>query len=142
MLRETKNLKVDVGSINLALQFVWGSSRSQAVASGRRQSQALEMPFFAGNPLLRCNTMGCDPSADIFSCALCHESSFYNTSILTENPVFVPEGTGSVTGDYNSHPVEVNNVRVERAKRRKAKVPCLQPLVLTRCQRAIADATV
>ena len=89
--------------------------------------------------------MGCDPSADIFSCALCHESSFYNTFILTEKPIFVPEGngcTGSVTGDYNSYPVEVNNVRVERAKRRKAKVPCLQPLVLTRSQRAIADATV
>ena len=47
-------------------------------------------------------------------------------------------GEVSVDSDYTSDPMEDNKVRVERAKRQKAKVPCLQPLVLTRRQQAIA----
>ena len=69
------------------------------VASGRRRSQALEMPFLARNPLLRaprsCNT-ACYPSTHIFSCALCHESSFHQTLILAEKNGFVPEGNNCI----------------------------------------------
>ena len=56
-----------------------------------------------------------------------------------EDPIVASDGEVS---DYTSDPVEVNKVHVERAKRRKAKVPCLQPLLLTRSQQAIANATV
>ena len=38
-------------------------------------------------------------------------------------------------------PVEAPKVRVDRARRQKAKVAYLQPLVLTRRQHAIANAT-
>ena len=61
------------------------------VASGRSRSQALEMPFLATNPLLRAPrncTTACDPSTHIFSCALCHESSFHHIFILTEKKRF------------------------------------------------------
>ena len=73
-----------------------GSSRSQAVAGGRRR---LRCPFLAKNPSFeapRKCTMGCDPSTYIFSCALCHESTFDNIFILTEKPVFLPESNGFV----------------------------------------------
>ena len=39
-------------------------------------------------------------------------------------------------------PMEANKVRVDRAKRQKAKAPYLQPLVLTMRQQAIAYATI
>ena len=39
-------------------------------------------------------------------------------------------------------PMEANKVRVDRAKRQKAKVPYLQLLVLTMGQQAIANATI
>ena len=39
-------------------------------------------------------------------------------------------------------PMEANQVRVDRAKRQKAKAPCLQPLVLTMRLQAIANATI
>ena len=56
------------------------------VVGGRKRSQALEMPppFLAKNPLLRAQhkcIMGCDPCTYIFSCAVCHESSFYRLSV-------------------------------------------------------------
>ena len=69
------------------------------IAGGRRQSQALEMPFFGQKPLLRapCNCiMACDPSMHIFSCALCHESSFHHIFILTEETGFVPESNNCI----------------------------------------------
>ena len=56
--------------------------------------------------------------------------------------LFVSDGEVSVDSDYTSDPVEANKVRAKRAKRRRAKAPCLQPLVLTRRQQAIANATV
>ena len=65
--------------------------RSQAVAGGRKR---LRCPFLARNPLLRVpcsSTAACDPSTHIFSCALCHESSFHQNFILTEKNGFVPE---------------------------------------------------
>ena len=64
------------------------------VASGRRRSQALEMPFFG--PLLRAPrscTTACDPSTHIFSRALCHERSFHHIFILTEKTVLYPKVT-------------------------------------------------
>ena len=59
-----------------------------------------------------------------------------------EDSIIASDGEVSVDSDYTSHLVEISNVRVERAKRRKAKVPCLQPFMLTRSQRAIASAAV
>ena len=75
-----------------------------SVASGRRRSQAvgrkrLRCPFLAKNPLLRAPrncTMACDPSTHIFSCALCHESSFHHIFILTEKKGFVPESNNCI----------------------------------------------
>ena len=59
-----------------------------------------------------------------------------------EDEIVASDGEVSVDSDYTSDPVEANKVRVDRAKRQKAKVPCLQPLVLTRRQQAIANATI
>ena len=56
-----------------------------------------------------------------------------------EHEVVASDGEVSVDSDYTSDPVEANKVRVDR---QKAKVPCLQPLVLTRRQQAIANATI
>ena len=64
--------------------------RSHTVAGGRKR---LRCPFLAKNPLLRAPrncTMACDPSTHMFSCALCHESSFHHIFILTEKNGFVP----------------------------------------------------
>ena len=47
------------------------------------------------------------------------------------------DGEVSVDSDYISDLVEANKVRVGRAKRQKAKVPCLQPPLLTRRQQAM-----
>ena len=57
---------------------------SHAATGGRKRWRC---SFLAKNPLLRAPrkcTMGCDPSTHIFSCALCHESSFHRIFILTE----------------------------------------------------------
>ena len=73
-----------------------GCPPSQAVAGGCKR---LRCPFLAKNPRLRAPrkvTMGCDPSTHMFSCALCHESSFHHIFILTKKTVFAPESNGCI----------------------------------------------
>ena len=51
------------------------------VAGGRKR---LRCPFLAKNPLLRCKcTMGCDPSAHIFSCAVCFLKVVFTTFLFS-----------------------------------------------------------
>ena len=69
-------------------------------------------------------------------------SSVPHNNDVQDSEIVVSDGEVSVDSDYTSDPVEANKVRVERAKRRRAKAPCLQPLVVTRRQQAIANATV
>ena len=46
--------------------------------------------------LERTKDWGCDPCTHIFSCALCHESSFHHIFILTEKNGFVPESNNCI----------------------------------------------
>ena len=69
-------------------------------------------------------------------------SSAPHNNNVQDSEIVVSDGEVSVDSDYTSNPVEANKVHVERAKRRRAKAPCLQPLVLTRRQQAIANAIV
>ena len=78
-------------------------------------------------------------SSSIFS-STTSSSAPQNNNV--EDPIVASHGYVSVDSDYTSGLVEVNKVHVERAKQRKAKFPCLQPLVLTRSQQAIANAAV
>ena len=67
------------------------------------------------------------------------------SSMQTRDPPFGPllrSYMVSVHGQYTRDPMEANKVPVDHAQRRKAKVPCHQPLVLTRSKRAIANASI
>ena len=68
----------------------------------------------------------------------------YKAAAIAALPSTENRSDGEVSGDsnYTSNPVEANKVHVERAKRRRAKAPCVQPLVLTRRQQPIANAIV
>ena len=65
-------------------------------------------------------------------------SSAPHNNNVQDSEIAVSDGEVSVDSDYTSDPVEANKVHVERAKWRSAKTPCLQPLVLTRRQQAMA----
>ena len=78
-------------------------------------------------------------STSMFSSTSCSSATQNNN---VEDPIVASAGQVSFDSDYTSDPVEVNKVHVERAKRRKAKLPCLQPLGLTRSQQGIANDTV
>ena len=65
-------------------------------------------------------------------------SSAPHNNNVQDSEIVVSDGELSVDSDYTSDLVEANKVHVERAKRRRVKAPCLQPLVLTRRQQAIA----
>ena len=59
-----------------------------------------------------------------------------------EDEIDASNGEVSVDSDYTSDPMKASKVCVDGAKRQKAKVLCLRPLVLTRRQQAIANATI
>ena len=59
-------------------------------------------------------------------------SSAPHNNNVQDSEIVVSDGEVSVDSDYTSDPVEANKVHVEHAKWRRAKAPCLQPLVLTR----------